>query len=57
MTETAETAERQSGDRKEETENRPCPLSSDHLPWHFLYFLPDPQGHGSLGMIFLPLLL
>ena len=17
-------------------------------PWHFLYFLPDPQGHGSL---------
>ena len=19
------------------------------LPWHFLYFLPDPQGQGSLG--------
>jgi len=26
-------------------------------PWHFLYFLPEPQGQGSLGMIFLAFLL
>ena len=25
-------------------------------PWHFLYFLPEPQGQGSLGMIFLAFL-
>ena len=22
-------------------------------PWHFLYFLPEPQGHGSFTPIFL----
>lgn len=22
--------------------------SSGYAPWHFLYFLPEPQGHGSL---------
>ena len=24
----------------------------NHLPQHFLYFLPEPQGHGSLGPTF-----
>lgn len=23
-------------------------------PWHFLYFLPEPHGHGSFRPIFAP---
>src|SRR5262252_2431043 len=26
--------------------------SCNYVPWHFLYFLPDPQGHGSLRPTF-----
>ena len=34
---------------------RPTHLEfSDYLPQHFLYFLPLPQGHGSLRPTFGP---
>ena len=35
----------------QETENRPLSPYSfmPGLPWQFLYFLPLPQGQGSLG--------
>jgi len=32
-------------------------LFAHFRPWHFLYFLPEPQGQGSLGMIFFAFLL
>jgi hypothetical protein len=36
---------------KEETDKNVCPTQA---PWHFLYFLPDPQGQGSLRPTFAP---
>jgi hypothetical protein len=32
----------------------PHPSSAEplHVPWHFLYFFPLPQGHGSLRPTF-----
>src|SRR5690606_34533610 len=26
----------------------PCVTGAPQAPWHFLYFAPDPKGHGSL---------
>ena len=37
------------------TNLQPCCIifsAENYFPQHFLYFLPDPQGHGSLGPIF-----
>lgn len=28
------------------------PTKRDYFPWHFLYFFPDPQGHGSFRPTF-----
>lgn len=31
-------------------DGRPYPAARSSLSmWHFLYFLPDPHGHGSFG--------
>jgi hypothetical protein len=29
-------------------------VRSPGRPWHFLYFFPEPQGHGSFAPIFCP---
>src|SRR5438105_2078169 len=31
---------------------QPFKIHHAAAPWHFLYFLPDPQGHGSLRPTF-----
>src|SRR5580704_1129336 len=36
---------------KGRTDRNVCPTQA---PWHFLYFLPEPQGHGSLRPTFAP---
>ena len=36
------------GPHRDERTHQPSADASSSLPWHFLYFLPEPHGHGSL---------